>query len=162
MREKEMKKKAVIFDIDGTLANCDHRIHHIKKNPKDWDGFFSDMKKDSLNEGIASIYRKFILDKNIEVLVVTGRPIKYKEDTIFWFHDNQLMYHPVGDSKYKPFFFFRANDDFTDDDIMKKKIYNEHIKDKYDVLFVVEDRNRIVRMWRDLGLTCLHCADGDF
>ena len=161
-QEDEMKQKAVIFDIDGTLANCDHRIHHLLKQPKDWDSFFSEMKKDSLNKGVASIYNDFIRNGNYEILVVTGRPVKYIHDTILWFRGNNLIYPVYGTNKEKPRFFFRAKDDFTDDDIMKKKIYNEQIKDKYEVLFVIEDRQRVVDMWRSLGLTCLQCKKGNF
>ncbi len=34
------QKNTVIFDIDGTLADCSHRLHHIQKDPADWDGFY--------------------------------------------------------------------------------------------------------------------------
>lgn len=41
---------------------------------------------------------------------------------------------------------------------MKRK----NIKDKYDVLFAIDDRSSVVDMWRDLGLVCLQCAEGAF
>jgi hypothetical protein len=34
--------------------------------------------------------------------------------------------------------------------------------DETKVLFVVEDRNRVVEMWREEGLVCLQCAPGEF
>ena len=62
-----MKKKAVIFDIDGTSANGEHREHYLQHSPKDWKGFFSEMKKDKLNESVACIYRKFLFDRDYEI-----------------------------------------------------------------------------------------------
>ena len=56
----------------------------------------------------------------------------------------------------------RKNNDFRGDEIIKKEIYIEKIKDKYNILFVLDDRQKVVNMWRDLNLTCLQVANGDF
>jgi len=48
------------------------------------------------------------------------------------------------------------------DVIIKQEIYEEHIKDKYDVLFVMDDRNQVVEFWRSIGLTCFQVAEGNF
>ena len=48
------------------------------------------------------------------------------------------------------------------DSIIKKRIYEDHIKGKFNVEFVLDDRNQVVEMWRELGLTCLQVAEGDF
>jgi phosphoglycolate phosphatase-like HAD superfamily hydrolase len=33
-------KKIVIFDLDGTLMNIEHRMHFIKETPKDYHAFY--------------------------------------------------------------------------------------------------------------------------
>ena len=43
-------------------------------------------------------------------------------------------------------------EDFEHDFNIKKNVYDEHIKDKYFVTTVYEDRERLVELWRDLGL----------
>ena len=146
------KKEAIIFDIDGTLANCDHRLHYLKKEKKDWDKFFSEMDKDKVNENISILYH-LLMHSAIYYFIITGRPQKYEEKTRKWLSDNSFYRYDI---------FFRANGDFRDDDIIKKEIYEDHIKDKYEVRLVIEDRSRVVKMWRSLGITCLQCADGDF
>jgi hypothetical protein len=56
----------------------------------------------------------------------------------------------------------RKTDDNRKDCIVKKEIYETFIKDKYNVLFVMDDRNQVVNMWREQGLTCFQVADGNF
>ena len=56
----------------------------------------------------------------------------------------------------------RKNGDFRKDFIIKKEIYEKFIKPKYEVLFVLEDRDQAVKMWREEGLTCLQVAPGNF
>jgi uncharacterized protein YcfJ len=48
------------------------------------------------------------------------------------------------------------------DQELKRALYDEHVVGTYDVAFVIDDRDKVVRMWRDLGLTCLQVADGAF
>ena len=48
------------------------------------------------------------------------------------------------------------------DSIVKKEIFDEYIKDKYYVEFILDDRNQVVDMWREMGLTCLQVAEGNF
>ena len=153
-----MKQKAVIFDIDGTLADCDHRLHFIQQLPKDWGSFFKASASDGVNYGISNLFWFLAwckqTGKKIELLIVTARPETYKLVTEQWLVIHELHH-------YKEIF-FRKEGDFRNDDIIKKEIYKEHIKDKYEVMFVVEDRSRVVKMWRKLGLTCLQCAEGGF
>ena len=59
--------------------------------------------------------------------------------------------------------FMRPAGDTRDDRIVKREIYEREIKGKYNVLWVLDDRNKVVDMWRrELGLTCLQVAEGNF
>ena len=53
-------------------------------------------------------------------------------------------------------------DDSRKDSIVKQEIYEMCIKDKYNVLFVLDDRDQVVNMWREQGLKCLQVAEGNF
>ena len=56
----------------------------------------------------------------------------------------------------------RTIGDHRSDFIIKQEIYEREFKGKYNVLYVLDDRNQTVNMWRALGLTCLQVAAGDF
>lgn len=145
---------AIICDLDGTLINCDHRLHHIKKTPKDWDSFFSDeeLKKDSINPYMRCMLESYLL--HFRWIFITGRPEKTREQTMKFLKNNLIsLPHQI---------FFRPEGDYRNDDILKKEIYDLFVKDKYNVLYVFEDRSRVVKMWRSLGLYCFQCDEGDF
>ena len=58
--------------------------------------------------------------------------------------------------------FMRPADVYNRDDEIKYQIYHDFIKDEYEVLFVLDDRNQVVDMWRNIGLPCFQVAPGDF
>ncbi len=56
----------------------------------------------------------------------------------------------------------RPSKDYRPDTEIKEEIYNNEIKDKYNVLFCVDDRACVVKQWRKMGIVCLQCDEGDF
>ena len=58
--------------------------------------------------------------------------------------------------------FMRKEGDSRNDGIIKTEIFDEHIKDKFYVCAVFDDRDRVVKAWRDIGLLCLQVNYGDF
>lgn len=139
-------RDAIIVDLDGTLADNSHRVHHIKKEPKYWDVYNGLIKGDECNEWCNKIIKKFYVDNY--VLIVTGRmqTKQIEKDTIRWLYDNNIPYDKI---------FFRKDQDFREDSIVKLEIYEQHIELNYKVLFVLDDRPRVVDMWRKIGLVCL-------
>jgi hypothetical protein len=145
------KQEAIIVDLDGTLANCDHRRHFVDgtHEKQDWRSFYESMRTDTINVWCRKIMSNFF---NI---LVSGRPEEYRGHTLDWLEQNSV-YVP---SKH---LFMRKTGDYRDDTIIKEEIYKEHIEPYYDILFVIDDRKKVVDAWRRLGLVALHCADGDF
>ena len=145
-------EKAVIVDIDGTLANCEHRRHFILKMPKDWKSFHVGCGQDTVNGWCRTIVLQF---KRIgyKILLVSGRIAENRTVTMDWLYLNNIPHDRL---------LMRKPNDFRDDQIVKREIYEDEIKGKYEVLFAVDDRKRIVEMWREVGLVCLQCAEGDF
>ena len=148
------KVKAVIIDLDGTLCNVDHRLHHIKGEKKDWPAFFSEVSGDSINIWCATLVES-MHQAGWRIVFCTGREgtDKIKTDTIVWlntiFNIEYDLYH-------------RKEGDHRKDAIIKEEIFREKIEPHYDVLFAVDDRQQVVDMWRKVGVTCLQCAKGDF
>jgi hypothetical protein len=56
----------------------------------------------------------------------------------------------------------RKKGDFRKDSVVKKEIYEKYIKDNFNILFCLDDRNQVVNMWREIGIKCLQVQDGDF
>ena len=147
-----MKSKAIVVDIDGTMANVNHRLHHIHKENKDWNSFHSESENDKINLWCKELVSAMHL-LNYKILFLTGRDDQYFDITKAWLGKHQIPFDDI---------FMRKNGDFRHDTIIKRELYESFIKDTHDVLFVIEDRASVVDMWRQLGITCLQCDVGDF
>lgn len=134
----------VVFDVDGTLACIGDRNPYDSKN----------CLVDKPNHSIIAL-NKFISrgDKNVKIFVFSGRSDDSRKETIEWLRVNQVFYDEL---------FMRQGSDNRKDAIIKQEMFDAHIKGKYNVLFAVDDRNQVVRLWRSLGITCLQVAPGDF
>ena len=143
-----------IFDIDGTLANINHRRHFVENSPKCWKSFFESMLMDEPNHRVVKLAKSFAKTSNI--LLVSGRPSDYKDHTVRWLEEHQIPWNGL---------FMRKAGDFRPDDIIKKEIWANEIvpklEDAVDVL-VIDDRDKVVQMWRSLGLECWQVANGNF
>lgn len=145
-----MADEMVIFDIDGTLADVSERIHHLKKKPKDWDAFFGGMAQD---KAIRSMVRlcNILYAAGIRIILCSGRNEQYRDETVTWLAEQGVLYHEL---------FLRKEKDRRSDAIVKREMLAAI--EKNNVLFAVEDRDRVVEMWRSEGLVCLQCAPGEF
>jgi len=151
------KPRAVIFDIDGTLANCDHRRHLVDfKNyentgKKNWDEFKRLASIDTPIGDIVELLRHFYL-LGFAIVLCTGRSSDQYGQTYDW-----LKRYGIGFDDL----FMREPGCFRPDDVVKRELL-ALIRKKYDPYLVVDDRDSVVAMWRSEGLTCLQCAPGNF
>lgn len=139
-------KKAIICDLDGTLALLGDRSPYDASTAED----------DQLNNPIANILEVYSHQTlyDIAVILITGRDDIYKTQTVRWLQKHNIIYDALH---------MRKTGDKRKDTKVKKEMYEKFIKNKYDVLFVLEDRDQVVEMWRkDLGLTCLQVDYGAF
>jgi len=168
-----MNKNTIIFDLDGTLANIDaRRSKSAKPNGKlDWDIFFDadNIKLDKPNHPVIKTAQMFH-DNGFKIVIFSGRNDRSFDATVSWLkthdvpHDLLVMRPdkfkenswPIADGN-------PATQDmrFMPDDILKKKMLDTFV-DIDDVFLVVDDRNKVVKMWRDLGLNTFQVAPGDF
>lgn len=147
-----MKKiKAIIVDLDGTLANISHRRKFVEGKKKDWKNFNKNIIDDEINHWCREIVRRMVHDHHI--LLVSGRTDELRLETQDWLKKHEVPYTEL---------MMRKSKDHRDDSVVKREIYDEKIKPFYDVFFVIDDRAKVVRMWREAGLVCLQCDWGDF
>lgn len=142
-KEDESLPKCVIFDVDGTLAKMEGRT------PFEWDKVGTDL----VNEPIAELARMYFKAGYI-IVIFTGRDGCCAEETEGWLMANSIPYDR---------FYIRPAGNMEKDAIIKKRMFEENIRGKYNVITVVDDRNQVVDMWRkELGLTCLQVDYGNF
>ena len=145
-----MSDEIVIFDIDGTLADVSERIHYLKTKPKNWDAFFQGMAQDKAVQSMVRLCN-ILHASGIQILLCSGRNEQYRSETMTWLAEQNVHYHGL---------FLRKDNDRRSDTVIKREILAGI--DKSKVLFVVEDRSRVVEMWRSEVLVCLQCAPGEF
>ena len=146
------KIKAVLVDLDGTLCDVEHRVHHVQTKNKNWKSFNELMVHDELNHWCFELIEA-MSDRGYKIIFVTGRGEPWRAPT-----ENWLIKHNV---KYEHLY-MRGVLDHREDSDVKEDIFLEKIEQNYQVLFVVDDRKSVVERWRKLKLTCLQCAPGDF
>jgi len=138
--------KAIMCDLDGTLALLNGRCPYDASN--------SD--KDLPNIPVLETVKLFA-DAGYNIIFCSGREDKYKEPTVRFIEDT---YHIGADRDYQ--LHMRKSGDQRKDSIIKREVFDNFIRDKYNVLFVLDDRNQVVDNWRDMGLTCFQVAPGNF
>lgn len=140
----------VVFDIDGTLSIVGDRLKYLQSTPPDWDAFYSACGEDGCNDPIWSVWRA--MRENHSIRFVTGRRESCREDTLEWMRRN-LITCPT------EYLFMRKDGDLRNDTEVKPELVDSF---KGDILMIFEDRNSMVKKWRELGHICLQVADGDF
>ncbi len=153
--------KAIVCDIDGTMADIEHRRHHIprrqpddKKRPRqNWKKFFEEMVGDTVNEWCKVLIT--MMSDRYPIIYATGRAGEYNDITEIWLQDNGLR-------MAGSLLFSRLAGDYRKDSIVKEIILEFEVKTRYGILFVVDDRKQVVDMWREHGNIVLQCDVGDF
>jgi FMN phosphatase YigB (HAD superfamily) len=136
-----MSKKAVIFDIDGVLA---------EKSPdrdyREYDKVYLDKPIDIVFQTMNSLY----FQHNYNIILITGRKEYSRQLTIDWIDKNSCINGFDGIADYQ--LFMRRDKDHRKAEILKKEIYDNHIKDKYEVVAVFEDDPKICDMYKKENL----------
>ena len=113
--------KIVLCDIDGTVANNDHRQHYLE-GKKDWDGFFSELINDSPIKHVIKRINQEVLNGN-EIIFITGRPERYRYSTNFWLKE---IFSLSAILINKSFFLYIGNpSNSTIDALDAKKVINQ-------------------------------------
>lgn len=138
-----------IFDLDGTLADMQHRVGLIPN----WDEFFAACVRDSPIENVIITMEK-LKESGAEIWVWSGRNDSVREETEEWMQ-NYLGYTlPL---KMRP-----TKDHRPDEELKEKWLSELSQYDRGRLVGVFDDRDRVVAMWRRNGITCFQVAPGNF
>lgn len=135
------KPHAILCDIDGTLA------HMGERSPYDW----HKVGTDNPDKIVIETLRKF---NDRVVIIMSGRDAVCRPETVQWLAENRIPFHHL---------FMRAEGDMRKDNVVKRELFEQNVRDEFQVDLVLDDRNQVVDMWRnELGLKVFQVAEGDF
>lgn len=144
--------KAILVDLDGTVANCDHRLHHVTGGKKDWPAFFAKASADTPIEPTLNTISALKLQDNEwrtddfderEIIFVSGRPESLRQVSNRWLEREygggfQLLMRPDNDTR--------------PDHVVKEEILDKILGQGYEIECVFDDRPSVIEMWKRRGL----------
>ncbi len=147
IQEDSKLPHCIIVDMDATLC------FNTSGRPFYGPGTAEKIINDVPNINVVDLVKAYCEQYGCDLIVITGRDDSCREPTLEWLGKYGL---------YPKLLLMRSEGDHSKGDECKKKLYEEHIKGKYNVDLVFEDSSKVVKMYRDLGLTVLQPNEGKF
>ena len=159
----------VIFDIDGTIADANHRKHFIEGKPKNWNAFLSACEHDDPIPQTIEILR-MLHDSGKIIVFFTGRSDKHRQETVRWL---RRYVFPDVSWDINNYLYMREDGDFRCDAVVKQDLL-DHLKDEYKIdqppyfeneeIFTIwgcfDDRKVVTEMWNRNKIFCFDVAQG--
>jgi hypothetical protein len=146
-------KKVIIFDIDGTLANIEHRRPYVRSKPKNWPAFNRAMINDTPYHDIVWMYKTLQNQDDTLMLIASGRGEEDRYKTETWLTNHGLFYAKL---------YMRPAKDSRQDNLIKSEILDQIRVEFGEPYLWFDDRNQVVDAIRGLGVRVLQVAPGDF
>ena len=134
-----------VFDMDGTLANIDHRLHFLDENPPNWKDFNYNYFYDLPVEPVIKMAQALHADLKNRIVILTGREgtDRGHRDTVMWLEEHNVPYDAL---------YMRHVGDQRRDDVIKREILATMRENGFHPFAVFDDRPQVVRMWREEGI----------
>ena len=146
-----MDKNNVIVDLDGTLCDVSHRLPLIRGRRPQWQRFFMACELDPPKQDVINVVKTLAYFYDIHIF--SGRGEIARELTEQWLEQHEIQYESLS---MRPMSTRKADHLLKRDWVMDKGFTPEN------VLCILDDRQSVVDMWREMGFTCLQVAPGDF
>ena len=143
---------AVVFDLDGVLANGEHRQHLLKPPPgrkKDWKTFFARAGDDILIEEVARL--TLLIDRSVTRVLLTARPTSIEDITLAWLDRFQLAWDLL---------VMRPEGAYAPSPVAKKAAVDELRAYGFDILLAFDDDRRNVDMFHAERIPCIYIHSG--
>jgi hypothetical protein len=136
----EEERPITIVDIDGTIADVHHRLHHIQgRGRKNWKRFFEAMDRDTPIAPVIERVRELAADS--EIVMLTGRPEEYRDRTVAWLERHDVPFDRL---------LMRRSGDHRSDFVAKEDLLKELPRGK--VRLAIDDRAPVCEMYRKHGI----------
>jgi len=150
-------KSHIVVDIDGTIANIEHRLHYIKQPIPNWEGFHRQeeilMDKPILDTLNLLRELRYVDDPLYDIVLCTGRYESCRDATVQWLGRSGMQWKHL---------LMRKTGDNRPDTEVKPELLARAGLYPAQVLCIFEDRTSVVKKWRELGYTCYQVANGDY
>ena len=140
---------AVVFDMDGVLADASGRQHLLERPFRDWDGFFEACGEDPLIDEVGQLLH--CLDDDLVVVLLTARPIRVQRHTLDWLDRMKLRWDVL---------IMREYGDYGASREFKRRTVDELRRYGFELLLAFEDDRRNVDMFRHEGIPCVYIHSG--
>lgn len=155
-------KPLYIFDLDGTLADIEHRLHYIKGPKKDWKSFFAACPDDTPIESTLKTLTA-LRKGGAEVWVWTGRSEEVRTETLSWLQKHQVFQSIWNPLRAPEALLMREHNDFRPDHRIKEEwLHRLDPPERNRLIAVFDDRQAVVDMWRMNNVQCFQVAPGEF
>lgn len=139
------KREAVLVDVDGTLARIeDNSRSHYETGEK--------LLTDKVNRHVRMIVGALESEFDYSVVILSGRDEGARRFTVQWLKENGIQHDEL---------LMRKAGDQRRDSIIKAEIYRDQIEPYYDVLCAIDDRPRVLRTWKQLGIPTVSVGSTD-
>lgn len=142
----------IIFDIDGTLMDIEHRKKFVEQKPKDWNSFRDLTSEDTPNLDVFAVAIALQKAGN-RILVASGRNKSQRAITLKQLMGQGLVFQEL---------YLRSDNDYRPDYELKSEMLDKMLEAGYNPTLVFDDRSSVVDMWRSRGLRAVQVAPGDF
>lgn len=140
----------IVVDLDGTLCDVEHRRHLVKGPRRDYERFHALCVEDPPNKWCVKLIETF-QNAGFTIRIVSGRPTSVDKETREW------LRCALPSMKNVTVELLRVPGDHTPDVELKRAWLRAQERER--ILMAVDDRRRVVDMWREEGVTCLQCDD---
>lgn len=147
------KPKYVVVDLDGTVADCTHRLHYIQGEHKDWHAFYNACADDKPIDSIIEMVRA-LNERMFYIVFLTGRSEVARTLTEEWLIANNMHRYEA--------LIMRPKGDYREDSVVKLEMLKKYLTDNDEVAFILDDRSSVVKAFRKEGFKVLQVAEGDF
>lgn len=151
------KRKAWIFDVDGTLANVDPILHYVQNinNVPDFKKDFDNFHRESIhvprNEEVVDMLWDVVQNRDEDIIVVTARREYWRSHTAYWLVKNNIPHDAL---------FMRSDKDYRPDYEVKKDILNQ-INMFWEIIHAVDDNPKIIKLWEENGIPTTKIGNWD-
>lgn len=140
----------IIFDLDGTLADCRHRLHHVSGNNRNWKAFFEGIPDDDIHVPISAllecVHNAHADGGSFRPIFCSGRPEDYRKVTEEWIYEHCGIDAPL---------YMRKTGDFRKDAIIKLELLAQIRADGFNPILAIDDRPQVIDAWQSVGLPVL-------
>lgn len=139
---------AYMVDIDGTVTEGPY-----DRSPYEWKKVGQDKARAAVITTVLHLYRS-----GYDIIFCSGRDAVCRPETLEWL---TMEFGPTMMADSRTHLFMRKEGDMRKDSIVKLELFNEHIRDNFNVVAVFDDRPQVIRMWKSIGLQVFDVAQSE-